>query len=109
MQEVQSIEEVLKERSQVDELRAQLQQEQQASRAKDQQLQAHIEQTATEMQARRIPASDMPCLGASEAVCTAARSPHYDSGVANWAQHQLWFAGASGAVPEAAGGPERQE
>ena len=55
MQEVQSIEEVLQERSQVDELRAQLQQEQQASRAKDQQLQAHIEQTATEMQARRIP------------------------------------------------------
>jgi hypothetical protein len=50
MQEVQSIEEVLKERSQVDELRAQLQQEQQASRAKDQQLQAHIDQTATEMQ-----------------------------------------------------------
>lgn len=75
MQEVQSIEEVLQERSQVDELRAQLQQEQQASRAKDQQLQAHIEQTATEMQARRIPASDVPRLAAHEAVCTAGRSP----------------------------------
>lgn len=74
MQEVQSIEEVLKERSQVDELRAQLQQEQQASRAKDQQLQAHIEQTATEMQARRISADDVPCLAAHDAVCTLGKS-----------------------------------
>ena len=74
MQEVQSIEEVLQERSQVDELRAQLQQEQQASRAKDQQLQAHIEQTATEMQARHFSASGARCLAAHEAICTAGRS-----------------------------------
>lgn len=47
-----SIDEVLKERSLVDELKSKLLQEEQASRAKDQQLQAHIEQTANEMQVR---------------------------------------------------------
>lgn len=54
---MQSIDEVLKERSHVDELTAKLRQEEQASRAKDQQLQAHIEQTANEM---RVPTAN--CL-----------------------------------------------
>jgi hypothetical protein len=66
MQEVQSIDEVLKERSQLDELRAQLQQEQQASRAKDQQLQAHIAQSANEMQVRSASADNASVLAASQ-------------------------------------------
>lgn len=128
-QELHSIDEVLKERSIVDELRSKLQQEQEVSRAKDQQLQAHIEQTANDMQVSGIDSAACPptsacwhsiqqmmCVTLTWGYTTRRMLAAGDSCIASWhwppaapgwkLLHLLCVTGASGAATEDAGGHE---